>query len=111
METRLRTDIWAGALLRRAMSAGAMATLVRRGDASAGVVLIKINHLDASFDVYDQIRNANGDLVWVKGLKTSPAPEAEVDAYIERCRRMDPDLWVIEIEDRDGRHFLTEPVE
>lgn len=88
-----------------------MATLVRRGDASAGVVLIKINRLDRTFDVYDQARNAQGQLMWVKGLKNCPAPEADVDAYIERSRRMDPDLWVVEIEDREGRHFLTEPVE
>jgi hypothetical protein len=37
--------------------------------------------------------------------------EAELDAYVERQTRIDPDLWLIEIEDAEGRHFLTEPVE
>jgi hypothetical protein len=37
--------------------------------------------------------------------------EPDLDAYVERARRIDPDLWLVEIEDRQGRHFLTEPVE
>jgi len=43
-----------------------------------------------------------------------PAPsdqEPDLDAYVERAVRVDPDLWVVEIDDRQGRHFLTEPVE
>ena len=37
--------------------------------------------------------------------------ETDLDRYIERAIRIDPDIWVVEVEDKDGRHFLTEPVE
>ena len=35
--------------------------------------------------------------------------EAEVEAAVGRQRRFDPDLWVIEVEDRQGRTLLDEP--
>jgi hypothetical protein len=111
MERRLKTEIWVSALLRRCTAVGAMATVVKRGENSAGVVLVKINHLNQMFDVYAQARSAEGELIWIRGAAKAPGPEADVDAYIERSRKFDPDLWVVEIEDREGRHFLTEPVE
>ena len=51
----------------------------------------------------------DGERVWMQ-----PAPstaEADLDVYVERAARIDPDLWVVEIEDTDGARFLTEPVE
>jgi hypothetical protein len=111
MEKRLKTEIWVKALLRRSTVAGAMATVVKRGENSAGVVLVKVNHLDQKFDVYAQARSAEGELIWIRGAGKASGPEADIDAYIERSRKFDPDLWVVEVEDREGRHFLTEPVE
>ncbi|MDB5452660.1 MAG: hypothetical protein JWO33_1238, partial [Caulobacteraceae bacterium] len=50
-----------------------------------------------------------GDTVWMQPLAAETEPE--IDAYIERSRRVDPDIWVVEIDDAAGRHFLTEAVE
>ena len=52
---------------------------------------------------------ADGEAVWMQPRNSTD--EAELDAYIERALRIDPDLWVVEIDDPDGRHFLVEPVE
>jgi hypothetical protein len=105
----LRTEIWASALLRRAQVGGAMALLSKRGDRDGGAVLVKVATLDGKAVLYAPARNGEGERVY---LKLGLAPEErEVDAAIAKRAAQDPDLWVVEIEDRQGRHFLTEPVE
>jgi hypothetical protein len=112
METapRLKAEIWVKALIRRAEVAGAAAMVVRRGDATSGVVLVKVNRLDRTATVYTPARAGDGSLIWLAATGTAAAAEPDADAYIERQRKFDPDLWVVEIEDREGRHFLQEPV-
>jgi hypothetical protein len=106
----LSTDLWAGALIRRAELGGAFATVARKGDARAGTVLVKVvDRRAGEARLYAEAFHGDGEPVWMQ-----PAPsrvEADLDAYIERQIRIDPDLWVIEIEDTQGRHFLTEDVE
>jgi len=108
MMPSLKTSIWAYALLRRAASGGAYATLARKGDGDAGAVLVKVLTLDGNAVLYRPIRNLDGERVW---LPKGPLTEPEIDALIGGRVKTDPDLWVVEIEDRKGRHFLTEPVE
>jgi hypothetical protein len=106
----LSTDIWVGALIRRAEAAGAFAAVLRKGDARAGAVLVKaVNRPAGSARLYAEATRMDGERIWMQ-----PAPsdqEAELDAYIERAVRVDPDVWVVEIDDKQGRHFLTEPVD
>ena len=106
----LSTDIWVGALIRRAEQGGAFAAVARKGDPRAGAVLVKaVNRSDGSVRLYAEATRADGDRVWMQPVGSTD--EGELDAYVQRALRIDPDLWVVEIEDRQGRHFLTEPVE
>ena len=107
---RLKAEIWVQALLRRCATEGAMGTVVRRGDATAGQTLIKVNDLGGGYAVYASIWSPEGERQWLQATGPAPVPEPEADAYIGREIRRDPDIWIIEIEDRAGRPFLTEPV-
>ncbi|AZQ69591.1 DUF1491 family protein [Silicimonas algicola] len=105
--TRLTSGFWVSAYLTRLRLADIPAFVVRKGDVTAGAVLVKLNTLDGravcfqrSFDLM------TGDRAWVV---LTDGDEAEVDASIARQRRFDPDLWVIEVEDKAGRHLLDEP--
>jgi hypothetical protein len=106
----LSTDLWAGALIRRAELAGAFATVVRKGDTRAGTVLVKtVNRRAGTARLYAEAFRGSGERVWMQPVPSTD--EAELDAYVTRQIRIDPDLWLVEIEDAEGRHFLTEPVE
>jgi hypothetical protein len=109
MQFELRSEIWVSALLRRAQAGGAMALLSRRGDRDGGAVLVKVATLDGKASLYAPARNGEGERIYLR-LKLAPE-EAAADAYLDKRARTDPDLWVVDIEDRQGRHFLTEPVE
>lgn len=107
---KFSTDIWVAALIRRAELGGGYAVVVRKGDARAGSVLVKvINRTDNSVRLYAEATRADGETIWMRPSRAET--EAELDAYVERARRIDPDLWVVEVEDRQGRSFLTEGVE
>ena len=107
----LSTDLWAGALIRRAELGGAYPTVVRKGDLRAGTVLVKVVDRRAGVArLYaEAFRGGEGERVWMQPVASTE--EADLDAYVERQARIDPDLWLIEIDDTRGRHFLTEPVE
>ncbi len=106
----LSTDIWVAALIRRVQTAGSFATVARKGDPRAGAVLVKtFDQRSGSTRLYSEATRADGERVWMRPAKAEQ--EAELDAYVERALRVDPDLWVIEIEDSDGRRFLTETVD
>ena len=106
----LSTDIWVGALIRRAEQGGAFATVARKGDLRAGAVLVKtFNRLDGTTAIYSEAFSGDGERVWMQ--PSASREEPDLDRYVERALRVDPDLWVVEIEDKQGRHFLTEPVE
>lgn len=109
--SELKTKIWVEALRWRAEAAGASVYVARRGDPDAGAVVVKVARLDGTAHVLAATRAMDGERCWVAPLGDGALEEARADAYARRRAEDDPDLWIIEIEDRYGRHFLTEPVE
>ena len=106
---QISTDVWVSALIRRAQLAGANAVVARRGDLRAGAVLIRTwNTLERTARLYSESIGADGERLWIQ-----PHPDAfesELDAYARRQVDFDQDLWIVEVEDREGRHFLVDDV-
>ena len=107
MEPRLKTGLVVQAALRLATVQAIPIVVARRGDADAGAILIKLNQLEQGFIILAQTRTLEGELAWMRATGASPVDEQTADAYVERQVKRDPDLWVVEIEDRAGRPIFA----
>ncbi len=108
---RLKSAIWVAAYLRRCQSAGIFGAVRRRGAEEAGAVFVKIALLDGNAMLYTPApQTAYDDSRPVERIfspaSAQPVPEESVEERLQKEIRFDPDVWIVEIEDRAGRHFL-----
>jgi hypothetical protein len=109
---RLKSAIWVAAYIRRCQTEGVFAAVRRRGAEEAGAIFVKLNRLDGTAELFgpapqsafDDARPA--DRLFSRCLAEQPVPEARIEERLVREVRFDPDAWIVEIEDRAGRHFL-----
>jgi hypothetical protein len=103
---RLASGVWVSAYLARLRLAGIPAYVTARGDAEAGAVMVKVALLDGTARAYERRSDLmSGARAWIL---LAEGAEAEVDVQLSRSRQRDPDLWLIELEDRQGRTLLDE---
>jgi len=76
----------------------------QRGEKNSGIILLKLNGLSGECRLIIQQRDLDGNLGWMNALSKDQVEESEADAYIQRSILRDPDLWVIEIEDREMKN-------
>ena len=103
-DDRLVTDVWVMAHVRRCNNDGVPAMVVRKGNLKSGMLMLKINQIEGGCRVLSQMRDLDGAMGWLPAFKGALVSEPDADAYIERAIDRDPDLWVVEIEDRTGRN-------
>jgi hypothetical protein len=111
---RLKSGIWVAAYIRRCHIEGAFAAVRRRGAEEAGAVFIKLNRLDGMAELFGPApQTAFESRPSTRAFSRCLAvkPDAEIEAFLGREIRFDPDVWIIEVEDRAGRHFLDHIVE
>jgi hypothetical protein len=109
---RLKTALWVAAYLRRCQVEGTFAVVRRRGAEEAGAVFVRISRLDGTSDLFGPAPQSafdamgGADRAFTLCLKERPAPDAAVEAYLAREIKFDPDVWIVEVDDREGRNFL-----
>ncbi|WP_374311557.1 DUF1491 family protein [Dongia sp.] len=102
MTDRLSTELYVQAHIRQCFSRGLTAVVAHKGDAWGGAILVKLNLLGPGCKLLNQTRDADGEIAWLPVQGGALLSEADANAYIAKSVQRDPDLWVVEIEDRSG---------
>lgn len=100
---RLATGFWVAAYRARLSVQGIPCFVTAKGDETAGAVIVKLNTLDGQAQAFHRTYDTEWQRVWAE---LADGPDADVEAELTRQRSYDPDLWIIEVEDRGGRHLL-----
>jgi hypothetical protein len=105
---RLRSDFWVSAYFRRCDVEGVEAVLRKRGAAEAGALFVKVDRLDGTASLYGPAPQVflddSGERLFI-GVLINATP-LDVEERVTRELKFDPDLWLVEVDDRAGRHFL-----
>ena len=109
MEYRLKTHLWVNAMVRLHDLAAIPIAILHRGDGDAGGVLIRHDRRGQGLCLWSQARAEDGRLTWIRPHDAETLEEEDCAARIERALKRDPDLWVLEIEDRDDRRLFAQP--
>jgi hypothetical protein len=109
---RIKSEMWVGAYIRTCQVQGASAVVVRHGDDAAGAIFIRIDRLDGTVRLFGPapagLEASETERAWVDCFKGESASAQEAAAYLERQLGFDQDLWIVDVEDRAGRHFLDD---
>jgi len=103
-DARLPTELWVSAGLRQCSIEAVPAVVVHTGERQSGAVMLKLDRLDRGVVILTQQRDLEGKLTWFAANDGNAFTSADAHAYVERSLSRDPDLWVIEIEHREGWH-------
>jgi hypothetical protein len=109
---RLKSALWVAAYLRRCQVEGVFGVVRRRGAEEAGAIFVRICRLDGTSDLFGPAPQSAFDAAeaaaraFTPSFAALPATDAEVEAYLAREVKFDPDVWIVEVDDRAGRNFL-----
>jgi hypothetical protein len=104
---RLSSQVLVSSLLRLAEGAGGFGAVLAKGDATAGAIMVILAERGIRAAVLERLLQPDGSYAWQDSGRAG-ADEDDFRALLERRRRNDPDLWLIELDVADAERFAAE---
>ncbi|WBX85482.1 DUF1491 family protein [Sphingosinicella microcystinivorans] len=103
---RIRTDIWLGALRRRVEAAGGFATVIAKGEPDSGAVLLLLRDSSGTLTALSRVNMGDGKVSWQPIFENREERDPAAQDALEKRRKFDPDLWIIELDVDDPQRFV-----
>ena len=104
MLEELRPEIWIMATVRRLNGEGLFTTLRQKGDPDRGTCIVIVDTLGEGSRLFRQIRTMEGHLDWISDGEGTLYDPMEIMEKVEKATKYDPDLWIVEVEDKTGKN-------
>jgi hypothetical protein len=108
MRPRLASKILANALIRRAESLGGFGVVIVRGDPTSGSILLILSERGQKIGTMERVLEATGDYAWQMNKAQDTEKQKEIDDLVQRRRKFDPDLWILELDIPSPERFAAE---
>lgn len=108
MSPRLNAKLWVGSLLRRVNQVGDFATVAKKGDETAGQVILVARRRNGHMQVFTRTMNSLGEYSWTVAVENNQEELGKINEYLERQARYDPDLWIIELDTDNPERFVDD---
>ena len=89
-------------------AAGDFATVLHKGDPTAGAVILVLRERSGLTSAYARNNLGDGRADWLALVENAPDSDGKLAETLEKQRRFDPDLWVIELDIADAARFIAE---
>lgn len=106
-EGRVTSQILVSALLRRAQAEGGFGAVLAKGDATAGAVMVVLAERGVRTALLERLLQPDGTYAWQDSSRAA-ADEDAFRALLDRRRRIDPDLWLVELDVASAERFAAE---
>ncbi|MFT4053190.1 MAG: DUF1491 family protein [Novosphingobium sp.] len=106
MEARLPAHLEVSGLIRRVNAEGAFATVLAKGEHDAGTILVVLSHNGRDLRLYERMPQLDGTRPWRCSKTQAPENPFEFQEYLDRRKRQDPDVWIIELDGADAERFI-----
>lgn len=107
MDTRLPAHLEIGAILRAVQAEGGFGTVIHRGEQDAGTILILTMYRGDQVTLFERMPQLDGSRPFIAAKRENPENPREIDEYVAKRKRQDPDIWVIELDVADGERFVA----
>lgn len=108
MSGKLNARLWVNAIVRMAAAGGDFATIAKKGDETAGQVILVARRRNDHVQVYTRTMNSRGDYSWTVAVASPPEELGKVNEYLDRQRRYDPDLWIVDLDTENPERFVVD---